>query len=366
MPDILILGGYGNFGKRISEALLHHKLPIIIAGRDETKARSMAEALRAVFPEAQIRWEAIDAESGLDRHLRRLQPVVTINTCGPFQTKKYDVAEACIASGSSYIDLADARDFVTGISSLHDRAERAGISVISGASTVPGLSSAVIEHYRREFTRIETFRFGISPGQKAERGLATTQAILSYIGKPLRRAGLSETPRYGWQDLYRQRYPELGSRWMANCDIPDLDLFPEKYGIGNIQFSAGMELPPIHFGIWALGWLTRLGLSIDWPRYAKALLRVSNWFDSFGSDAGGMHVILRGMGTDGVPHERRWFIIAKNGDGPQIPCAPAILLAKKLALGQPVPSGAMACVGLITLDEYLKELEMFAVRTYEQ
>jgi len=365
MPEILILGGYGNFGKRISRALLRHEQAIIIAGRDERKAKSMAEALKAEFLGAEIRWEAIDAESGLDRALQRLRPMVTINTCGPYQTKKYDVAEACISSGSSYIDLADGRDFVAGITSLHDRAKRADLSVISGASTVPGLSSAVIEHYRREFTAIESLRFGISPGQKAERGLATAQSILSYIGKPIRRAGVDQKQHYGWQDLYRQIYPVLGPRWMANCDIPDLDLFPERYGIANIQFSAGMELLPIHFGIWALGWLTRLGLPIDWPQYGKALLSACNWFDSFGSDAGGMHVILRGKGSDGASQERRWFILAENGDGPQIPCVPAVLLAKKLALRQPVPPGAMACVGLITLEEYLQELKMFAVRTYE-
>ena len=153
---------------------------------------------------------------------------------------------------------------------------------------------------------------------------------------------------------------------MANCDVPDLDLFPERYGINTIRFSAGMELAPIHFGIWAFGWLTRLGLPIDWPRHGKALLEASNWFDRFGSDAGGMHVILRGTGMNRAPHERRWFIVAKNGDGPQIPCVPAILLAKKLALGQPVPIGAMACVGLVTLEEYLEELKIFAVRTYEE
>jgi len=317
------------------------------------------------MPDAQIRGEAIDAERGLEPHLRRLRPVVAINTCGPFQSKNYGVAEACIAEGVSYIDLADGRDFVTGILSLRERAESAGLSVISGASTVPGLSSAVIEHYRPEFSTIDALQFGISPGQKAERGLATTQAILSYIGKPLRRAGREGAPRYGWQDLYRQNYPVLGSRWMANCDIPDLDLFPEKYGIGSLQFSAGMELPPVHFAIWALGWLTRLGLPIDWPRWGKLLLGASDRLNRFGSDAGGMHVILRGKAPDGTPHERRWFIVAEKGDGPQIPCVPAILLAKKLALGLPVPIGAMACVGLVTLQDYLEELKSFAVRTFE-
>jgi hypothetical protein len=60
------------------------------------------------------------------------------------------------------------------------------------------------------------------------------------VGKKLKRCAGYET-RYGWQDLRLQKYPELGSRLMANCDVPDLDLLPDKYGIKKIRFSAGME-----------------------------------------------------------------------------------------------------------------------------
>ena len=104
----------------------------------------------------------------------------------PFQIKRYEVAEACIAACVHYVDLADGRGFVTGIPALDASAKSAGVWVISGASTVPGLSSAVLEHYRSEFATIDSLRYGISPGQKAERGLATTQGILSYVGKPLK------------------------------------------------------------------------------------------------------------------------------------------------------------------------------------
>jgi hypothetical protein len=256
---------------------------------------------------------------------------------------------------------------ISSVASLLDQAAReAGVAVIAGASTVPGLSSAVIEHFKSEFLEIDTLKYGISPGQKAERGLATTQGILGYVGRPLKLFPGRVEPAYGWQDIYRQAYPEIGKRWMANCDVPDLDLLPPRYGIRSIEFSAGLELSFMHLGIWALSWLVRLGLPIDLPRHAKLLLKISNAFDGSGSTAGGMHMILRGKSLEGRDHERHWFIIAHNSHGPHIPTIPAIVLAEKLVRGGLSVRGAMPCVGLVSLEEYLEKLRAFNVVTHSE
>ena len=355
---VLILGGYGNFGKRIATALIKSDVPVIVVGRSREKAEALAETFHSPLATA----VAFDATQAFAKQLDTLRPAVVINTCGPFQTSNYDIARTCIAHGIHYIDLADGRDFVTGITALHDEAVRGGVTVISGASTVPGLSSSVIEQYRSEFREIDSLVFGISPGQQAERGLATTQGILTYVGKPLKPFVGARGPVYGWQGLYRQRYPELGFRWMANCDIPDLDLFPKRYGIRHIRFSAGLEIGVLHLGLWVLSWMVRLGLPLHLPCYAAFLLKASNLFNRFGSADGGMHLILRGKNHNGQPHEQRWFIIAKNGDGPQIPCVPSIILARRLARGEQLKAGAYPCVGLVTLEDYMNELKNFYVR----
>jgi NAD(P)-dependent dehydrogenase (short-subunit alcohol dehydrogenase family) len=366
VSDVLVLGGYGNFGKRIAAALARHQVPVTIAGRDLAKGQALAAQLQRLYPTVAIRAVALDALSPLDAHLQALGSRVVINSCGPFQNRDYAVAEACIRNRVHSIDLADGRAFVTGISQMDAAAKAAGISVISGASTVPGLSSAVLDHYRPEFSEITALKFGITPGQKAERGFATTQGILTYVGKPLRAVQGDVAPRYGWQDIYRQIYPILGARWMANCDIPDLDLFPSRYGIRRIQFSAGMESTFLHFGIFALSWLVRWGLPLDLPRHAGLLLKLSHCFDFLGGQDGGMHLVITGKDHQGRALERQWFIIAKNGDGPQIPCVPAILLAKRLINGTALPSGAVPCVGLLTLSDYLEELTPHAITTVER
>jgi hypothetical protein len=357
---VLILGGYGNFGKRIARLLTRKDVSVVIAGRDGAKAAALAKALPHNLAEIAV----FDAKSDLLPQLAILKPAVVINTCGPFQNADYGIARACIAGGVHYIDLADGRDFVTGITQLDADAKEQNVAVISGASTVPALSSAVIECFLPQFSAIGSLDFGIAPGQKAERGLATTQGILSYVGKKLKPSAGYET-RYGWQDLYRQSYPELGSRWMANCDIPDLDLLPERYGIKRIRFSAGMESPVIHFGLWLLSWVVRLRLPIDLPKHAAALLKASHWFDVIGSADGGMHVILTGKDKSGHPVTRQWFIIARDGDGPYIPTVPAVILAAKIIGGIFARTGAMPCVGMITLQEYLEELAHLKIKTHE-
>ena len=358
MSDVLILGGYGNFGKRISVALNRLGVPVVLAGRNLAKAQALAGTL------PQARAITVDIHRDLDACLARETPSVVVHTSGPFQGADYTVARACIRAGVHYVDLADGRAFVRDFRDLDAEARAAGTTAISGASTVPGLASAVIEHFRPNFARLDRVDFGISPGQRAERGLATTRGILSYAGKRLRPfAGHDHA--YGWMDNRSQVYPGLGRRWFANCDIPDLDLLPAAYGLSEIRFGAGMELPLLHFGLYALSGLVRLGLPLDLPRLAGPLLAVSDLFNRLGSDAGGMHMILSGTGLDGQPLSLTWFIIADHGDGPQIPTIPAILLAKRLHEKDPsLPAGAYPCVGLVRLDDYLEALKPFAIKTY--
>lgn len=365
MKQALIIGGYGNFGRRIASALIKSNISIIIAGRDSQKAIALNNELATLTTSANISIATFDANKELKDQLVKLKPFIVINTVGPYQTADYSIPNICLSLGIHYIDLADARDYVVNINTLDAVAKENHAIAISGASTVPGLSSAVIEHFKNEFKTIESLKYGISPGQKATRGLATTQSILTYLGKPLKPCGLNKCTRYGWQDIYRQQYPELGKRWMANCDIPDLDIFPEKYQIENIQFSAGMESSLLHLGMWITSYLVRIGLPLNLSKNANTLLSFSHYFDFLGTDNGGMHMIISGLNHAGNPFEIKWFLIAKNGDGPQIPCVPAIIMTKKIINGGYTISGAQSCTGLVTLEECMNELKDYDIKQYQ-
>jgi len=75
-----------------------------------------------------------------------------------------------------------------------------------------------------------------------------------------------------------------------------------------------------------------------------------------GSDRGGMLVTMEGAGHDGRPKRIDWHTVARNGHGPYIPATASVLLARRLLDGTLRIRGAMPCVGLFTLDEFLAEI----------
>jgi saccharopine dehydrogenase-like NADP-dependent oxidoreductase len=354
---VLIVGGYGNFGSYIARSLApDSQIKLLIGGRAQAKAQAFAARLGGANP---AEGHAIDIDGDLATAFDRISPDIVVHTTGPFQRQDHRVARASIAHGCHYLDLADARDFVVSIGELDAAARKRGVIVVSGASSVPCLTAAVVDHYRPSFARLDAIEYGISAAQQTNRGLATTASVLSYVGKPLLRLRNSRMQRvFGWQETHAVRYPELGLRWFGNCDIPDLDLFPRRYPeVRNIRFAAGHELNILHAGTWALGWLVRLGLVRSLDTHAERLLKLAFLFDRFGSSRSGFHMFLAGEGRDGRPRRVRFFIIARSGHGPYIPCMPAILLARKLSRGEVGARGALPCLDLIGLEEYLGALE---------
>lgn len=87
-------------------------------------------------------------------------------------------------------------------------------------------------------------------------------------------------------------------------------------------------------------------------------------FDPIGTDQGGMHMKIYGTNKEGKKVLLKWFIIVRNGDGPNVPVVPAIILAKKICEGNYELPGVHTCTGLVTLNEYLEGLKQFSFETY--
>lgn len=359
---VLLIGASGVFGSRIARQLAGDpRFRLTLAGRQLAGLATLRKSL----DDPSVQMAALDvATTGLAEALTALRPELVIHAAGPFQAQDYRVAEACLACGSDYVDLADGRDFVAGIGRLDARARAAGRFLISGASTLPAFSSAVVDALLPRFSTLETIEHAISPGNRTPRGDATVAAILGYCGRPLRlwRDGRWQCGR-GWMSTRRQAFP-FGRRWVGLCDVPDLELFPSRYpGVREVAFRAGLELRRLHFGTLAAAWLVRLGVIRDLARHAPRLRRISEWFLGAGSDVGGMVVELAGRDTQGELLRLRWSLTAAAGDGPQIPATPAVVLARKLADGDLSGRGAMPCMGLLTLDEAQAALTGFAIET---
>ncbi|MCF6319027.1 MAG: saccharopine dehydrogenase NADP-binding domain-containing protein [Proteobacteria bacterium] len=362
---IMILGGYGTFGSRIAKQLAQYDCALIIVGRNLSKAQKLQIEIKKSQPQCKIELAIFDVHSQLEKNLKLFKPTILIHTCGPFQGQQTTVAETCIRQGVHYIDLADGRDFVKSILQLDNSAKQNKVVVITAASTVPTLSSAVIQHYMdsENFVEFTAINYGVTPGQKTDRGLATTQAVLSYLGKPIRPWQQEKGTRFGWQDIYKQNYPELGNRLMGNCEIPDLDLLAQYFPIKKIHFAAGMESKALHLCLWVLSGLVRIKLPVNLKKHAKILMKIGRLFDVFGTHDGGMHMHLQGYDKSHKIIKKSWYIIAKNADGPMIPAIPAVIMALKILNKDYVQTGVNPCIGIVSLEEYMQALTAFDIRT---
>lgn len=362
MHTVLVLGGYGFFGERICTAL--HQDPairLLIAGRDGGRAQQLARQL-GLPAEQGI---ALDAHApGLTQALQAHGVHTVIHTAGPFQGQDYAVARAAIAAGANYIDLADGRDFVAGISALDAAAREAEVLVTSGASSLPALSSAVVDRYLPRFARLDSIRHGIGSAARAP-GLATMRGVFGYCGKPLQRLEQGQWQTvHGWLDTMRYRFPApVGMRRLGSCDVPDLSLFPARYaGVRSVSFHAGFAGFAGHLVVWAGAQLVRLGVLDNLAAWAGPLHRVSGWMEGLISDKGGMFVKLEGLGQDKQPLTLTWHVVAAQNHGPHIPCGASIALAGKLARGEQLAHGAMPCMGLLSVEDYLGALEGYDLR----
>ncbi len=299
----------------------------------------------------------MDRDRDLAKILSSQRPFAVIDAAGPFQGASYEVANACIAARCHYIDIADGRDFVGGIGRLDEAAHAAGISIISGASSVPALSGAIVRELTRGMTDVRAVEMAISASNRATAGVSVTRAILSYVGKPVsiwrgRRWSVS----YGWADMRRETFqvnntPPLKGRVIALADVPDLGLLPDRLpGKPAVTFRAGTELTLQNLALWALGRLVRLGWLTRVEQLLPLLLHAQRLTAGFGTDRSGMIVRCFGL-EDNARMERRWTLIAMEGAGPEIPGLAVPIVLRGLRDGSLAP-GARDAGTLMSLADF--------------
>jgi len=350
-PRVVILGGYGTFGSLIAEPLARADAQVILAGRDERKGQARAAALQAGFVRC-------DARSSASLQAAVAGAQLVINAAGPFQARDYSIPQRCLEHGCHYIDLGDGREYVAGIGHLHERAQAQAVFVCVGASTTPAITSAAVAELQPHVSQIRSLKVALTAGNKNQAGVSTIASILAYVGMPVR----------VWQDgQWRQRrgwglgefidFPRpVGRRRVQLCDVPDLELFPSLFQADSMVFKAGVELTVLNYAIGALAGLRTLCPALNLPALAGLLVSLSKLLKSLGTWHGSVAVWV----TDPQGQEKALAVVAPQ-QGPRVPSAPAVLLARKLLSGGLQARGAFPCVGFISLAEYAQYLAPFGI-----
>jgi Saccharopine dehydrogenase NADP binding domain len=349
MSRVLVIGGYGGFGARLSRRLLAAGHAVLVGGRSADKARRFCEG----HPRAES--VVIDRCGELAGRLRELRPDIVIDAAGPFQNSSFAVAQASIEAGAHYLDLADARGFVCGIGALDEPARAAGVAVISGASTVPALSSAVVLHLARGLSQVEKVEMALSAATHSTASASVAGAVLSYLGQEIPAPHRGGGPTFGWQSLRWCTYRIPGirplNRFTAMVDVPDYQLLPDLIpGKPDIEFRAGTDVSLHMIALWLASWPVRWGWLRTPERFSDELVKLQRRTAIGRGERSAMSVRLTGLDAASRV-DLNWTIIAEDSDGPEIPTIAAALLADDLEAGRFEP-GARTAAGLLSLERF--------------
>ena len=352
---VVVLGGYGVFGSRLAELLLRDGHTVWLAGRDLEKARKLTTVIggHPMSVDVRARPEIIFGP----------EPDIIIDATGPFQANdkySYRIPRLCLDSGVDYLDLSDDARFTTGISILDDEARKRGCRLLSGASSVPGLSSVVAAELCRDFDEVLLIDTAILPGNRAPRGASVIASLVGQLGKssPVWRGGVWRDQRC-WSERQRVSLAPDLVRTGYFIEVPDISLFPGFFGARSVIFRAGMELDLLNMSLRGLGALRRIWPFELNPGRVRFMQWCANLLLPFGTDRGGMCVTVVGRKGTGF-RQREWRMIAAAGDGPYIPGIVARTLLRCL---ERVPPGARPCLAELTLAEIEEAMSDLCVTT---
>jgi len=353
---ILILGGYGVFGGRLAELLSDiTDLDLLICGRNLARAEAFCARYCGNARARPLRLDRGDIAPVLEAE----KPDIVVDASGPFQDYGddcYNVVSACIAAGIDYLDFADAADFVFGIPQFDERARETGVFVLSGVSSFPVLTAAVLREMAKSM-EIVTVEGGIAPSPYAGVGLNVIRAVIGYAGAPVRLfrdgrqaygTGLAESMRF--TIAAPGRLPLRNIRFSL-VDVPDLRVIPPEYpGMTDIWMGAG-PVPEILHRILNLLAKTRAKFRLPSLEPLSPLFyKVLNLM-RFGEHRGGMFVRARGTAHDRQV-ERSWHLLAEGDDGPYIPSMAVEGIIRKLLAGTRPAPGARAATHALELSDY--------------
>jgi hypothetical protein len=351
---VLIVGAGGVFGSRLARLLARRGgYRLSLGGRTESRVTALQRELRAIDVSGEYSYAFIDREQASAERLREIGCAIVVDCSGPFQRSGTKLIEAAIGARCHYLDLADSRAFVSDISRFDSAARAVGVAVITGASSTPGLSHAVLDSITSAWLSVDSVDVAITPGNKTPKGRSVVDGILCWVGQKSMNfcQGEWQVGR-GWTNPRKVTIEGLKPRTAFLADVPDLDLMAQRYQPRvRAGFVAGMELPVLNWLISAAGLLVRQGVVRSAQVFTGIGSAIANALDRFGSADGGMVVDAAGQDARGETRVVRWTLKVTRGDGPYVPVAPAAALIEAMVSGQGVRTGARSAAGEITLEQ---------------
>ena len=258
MDTLLVYGSYGYTGRLIVRDVVARGGTPIVAGRDDAAVTRQADDLG-------VDARAFDLEADVAARIRDVDAV--LNCAGPFVNTAEPLVEACLETGTDYLDVTGEFQVFERLRRYDGRARDADVTLLPGVGfdVVPSDCLAAFLHER--LPAATHLSLGIKSGSSPSRGTARTLVEHLGAGGVVRHNGrLVEVPT-----AYRTREIDFGDGPEHAVTIPwgDVVTAGHSTGIDSIEVYGAAPV-----------WATRAMAAfdrLDWLLERRSVERALRW-----------------------------------------------------------------------------------------
>ena len=178
---VLLYGANGYTGSLVAQHLAQ-ELDLVLAGRN-------AEALRALAEPLGLEWRCFDLSSPALIGSMLADISVVLHAAGPFAQTALPMAQACLATGTHYLDFSGEWPVFQALTELDQAAQAAGVMLLPGIGLTVATSDCLLARAVELWPDTTKLCLGISHPQIISRGSAGTMAGMFAAEAPIRRGG---------------------------------------------------------------------------------------------------------------------------------------------------------------------------------
>jgi short subunit dehydrogenase-like uncharacterized protein len=180
----MVYGATGYTGRLIAAEAARQELDVVLAGRDAAKLTTLAT--ETGFESRTI---ALDEGPALESALQDIAAV--LHVAGPFSATAQPMIEACLASGTHYLDVTGEIDVFEAVARRDQEAREAGVMLLPGVGFDVVPSDCLAAHTAARVEEPSQLRLALAGmGGSVSRGTAKTALESIGDGLKIRRDGI--------------------------------------------------------------------------------------------------------------------------------------------------------------------------------
>lgn len=241
-PRAMLYGATGFSGTLIAEAARQRRLPLLLAGRDAGRLSRVARRLHCphrVLP--------LDEPEPLAAALAGVE--VVLNAAGPFAATAPPLLEACLRSGTHYLDIAGELPVLELLARCDGEARARGVMVMPAVGFVAVPSDCLAAHVARRLPGAQRLTIAISRTDAVSRGSMKTILANRWDTAAVRRAGrLAALPTGALE-----RRIDYGGGPRRSLAVSWADLVTAHHSTGIADIEVLLEVSPSERALIRLG-----------------------------------------------------------------------------------------------------------------